>query len=39
MVSSFVEGSSPRVRGTLGVVLPGVGRAGIIPACAGNTQP
>ena len=30
-------GSSPRVRGTLGDHLEGLGRGGIIPACAGNT--
>ena len=32
------EGSSPRVRGTPGVSCASIGRAGIIPACAGNTR-
>ena len=31
-------GSSPHVRGTLSVSADGDGRAGIIPACAGNTR-
>ena len=33
-----VEGSSPRVRGTLLGTAPYAGRPGIIPACAGNTR-
>ena len=34
-----VKGSSPRVRGTRGIDGGGCRRAGIIPACAGNTTP
>ena len=33
----FLSGSSPRVRGTRGHARCFEGRAGIIPACAGNT--
>ena len=33
------QGSSPRMRGTLGRQEPSVGRPGIIPAYAGNTCP
>ena len=33
------EGSSPRVRGTLGLRVVDRCRLGIIPACAGNTKP
>ena len=32
------QGSSPRVRGTPGRARNGVGKLGIIPACAGNTS-
>ena len=32
-------GSSPRVRGTLLIILSEIGWVGIIPACAGNTSP
>ena len=35
---SWIEGSSPRVRGTPGRARNGVGKLGIIPACAGNTS-
>ena len=31
------EGSSPRMRGTLGLIHGSIGNAGIIPAYAGNT--
>ena len=33
------EGSSPRMRGTLGLIHGSIGNAGIIPAYAGNTSP
>ena len=34
-----ISGSSPHARGTLRLIILGVGNTGIIPACAGNTFP